>query len=84
MEALMIAVGLYLTYVLVDRFGVAIDGGVDLANGKVVMTKQEQDYKNAKKRSKIYNKTLDDDFEIISNKDLNNLLAGKIKEEKKA
>ena len=89
MEALVVAVGLYLVYVVLDKFNPAIEGSVDLANGKVERVKEDQEtknfkasVKNTKTRSKIYEEVLGLD-NIVSAKDLRSLLAGKLKEEKK-
>jgi len=83
MEALIVAVGLYLVYVVLNRFEVSIDSVVNTSNTKAKGMEQDVNYKAAKKRAKLADKMLDEDMTVISNKDLDALLAGKVKDEKK-
>ena len=86
MESLIIAVGLYLAYVVIDKFSPTIEGSVDIANGKVDRIKKDQetknlkaDVKNTKARSKIYDEALELD-NLVSVKEIKALLAGKLKD----
>ena len=75
MEMLIIAVGLYIAYTLINRFEPTIDGLVDSSNLKVDDLVISQKFKYAKHRAKL--KVKAEDLEIISVKDLNKLLDGK-------
>ena len=80
MEALIIAVGLFLVYTVLNRFEVAIDSVVDASNNKAKVMAQEVAAKATRKRSKLATKIADEDIFIISNKELDDLLAGKTKD----
>ena len=89
MEMLIAAVALFLVYTILDKFNPAIEGSVDIANGKIERVKEEQEtknfkssLKNAKSRAKIYEDVLALDTPV-SAKDLKKLLAGKLKAEEK-
>ncbi len=87
MEMLVAAVGLFLVWIIVDKFNPAIEGGVDLMNGKIVRVQGDQEtknfkasLKNMKSRSKIYDDVLAVDHPVTA-KDLKKLLDGKVKAE---
>jgi hypothetical protein len=82
MEMLIIAVALYLVYTVVNRFEPTIDGIVDASNLKVDNMVLKQKAKYAKDRNKLQTKA-EDLGEVISVKDLNNLLDGKKSKAKK-
>jgi len=76
MELLIIAVGLYLVYTIINRFEPTIDGIVDASNLKVDNMVLKQKAKYAKDRNKLQTKA-EDLGDVISVKDLSNLLEGK-------
>ena len=83
MEALIISVGLFLVYTLLNRFEVSIDSIVNTSNTKAKGMEQDVNFKALKKRAKLADKVLDEDMTVISNKDLDALLSGKVKDTKK-
>ena len=81
MEALIIGVGLYLVYVILNKFDPAIDVVVDASNNKAVNMLIKQEAKYAKDREKVNDK-VEDLGEVISAKELLAKLRGKTKKAK--
>jgi hypothetical protein len=80
MEMLIIAVALFLVYVLLEKFNPTVESFVDLSNNKAQDLLEEQATKQVAKRSKRVSKLEDLDV-VISHKEFMKLVNGKVKAE---
>jgi hypothetical protein len=78
MEMLIIAVALFLVYVLLEKFNPTVESFVDLSNNKAQDLLEEQATKQVAKRSKRVSKLEDLDV-VISHKEFMKLVNGKVK-----
>ncbi len=77
MEMLIVAVGLFLVWTLLDRFGESLDSVQNMANSKVSIESTKQKQKHRKILSKIQEKISTESEPILSQKVLDKILDGK-------